>query len=375
MFKTILFDVDGVLLSEERYFDASALTVWELIHSPNYLGLDSNVFTPSPNEDLIRNVRSEVFDRDRTLNFIKGRGINANWDMVYLTFAYQLVRLLSSLYETEPDEVEAVLQGPLNRETLQRLGKKANERSLKIDYASFVSAFEKSDAQKQALLLYLNTILYENTRLETSIFTRNSELWDVCQEAFQEWYLGENLVEASIGKPPLQKGKNGFLDDEIPIVKPERMAEVFQELRDQGIILGIGTGRPRIETVEPLKAMGLLDYFEENQVVSATEVLETERAYPDASPLAKPQPYCYVQGLLGLDADPKEAIDYTLPIENGDEVLIVGDSLADYLAAQTIGCRFAATLTGLSGKEARTKFEELNADYIWDDMTEITRII
>lgn len=31
MIKTILFDVDGVMLSEERYFDASALTVWEFL--------------------------------------------------------------------------------------------------------------------------------------------------------------------------------------------------------------------------------------------------------------------------------------------------------------------------------------------------------
>lgn len=37
--KKVIFDVDGVLLSEKRYFDVSALTVWEWYHSPLYLNL------------------------------------------------------------------------------------------------------------------------------------------------------------------------------------------------------------------------------------------------------------------------------------------------------------------------------------------------
>ena len=32
--KKVIFDIDGVLLSEERYFDVSALTVWEILYSP-----------------------------------------------------------------------------------------------------------------------------------------------------------------------------------------------------------------------------------------------------------------------------------------------------------------------------------------------------
>ena len=37
--KKVIFDIDGVLLSEERYFDVSALTVWEILYSPAYMGL------------------------------------------------------------------------------------------------------------------------------------------------------------------------------------------------------------------------------------------------------------------------------------------------------------------------------------------------
>ena len=57
MIKTVLFDVDGVLLSEERYFDASALTVWEILYSDNYLGLDSERYKTEFNDEEIETIR------------------------------------------------------------------------------------------------------------------------------------------------------------------------------------------------------------------------------------------------------------------------------------------------------------------------------
>ena len=44
--KKVIFDVDGVLLSEERYFDVSALTVWEWLYSPYYMGLANDSGLP-----------------------------------------------------------------------------------------------------------------------------------------------------------------------------------------------------------------------------------------------------------------------------------------------------------------------------------------
>ncbi|WP_027417283.1 HAD family hydrolase [Aneurinibacillus terranovensis] len=375
MIRMILFDVDGVLLSEERYFDASALTVWEMLHSPNYLGLAPDFFQPAPEEETIRRIRKEVFDQDKFLDFVKTRGINANWDMVYLSFSYQLVRLLAVLRDNYPDQVKAILQNQIDRDVLLRIQTLAVNVAFEVDYASFVEDFKKSTADKQALLQYLNDIVEQKTGIHTDIFARTSTLWDLCQETFQEWYLGDALIEKSIGRPALQKGKKGFLNDEIPIVEPEKMAKVLAELKSRGYVLGIGTGRPEIETREPLKALGLLQYFEENRIVTASDVLEAEKKYPDRAPLAKPQPYCYIQGLLGKDAEVKACFALPLPIEDGEELLIVGDSVADYMAARSIGCKFAATLTGLTGQEARGKFEELQADYILNDMTEVLAIV
>ncbi|WP_019122922.1 HAD family hydrolase [Brevibacillus massiliensis] len=374
MVRTILFDVDGVMLSEERYFDASALTVWEMLHSGKYLGLPGDAFTPAPDEATIRRVRQTVFSNDEVLRFLKARGTNSNWDMVFLSFSYQLIRLCQYLREKHPAAAE-LLTGQINRAKLAQVADWAREAGdFAIDYKAFVADFGKGNAEKAELLLYLNQIAGERCGVETRIFSRNSELWELCQQTFQEWYLGDDLIAGSIGRETFQPGKKGFLTDEIPIVEPAKLREILLELKAKGLTLGIGTGRPTIETHVPLKELGLLELFEADRVVTASHVLDAETAYPQSAPLSKPHPYSYVKGYLGLDKPDAEVLNQPLPLPGAEEILIVGDSLADLMAARKMGCRFAATLTGLSGKEARSTFEKEKADYILEDVGEILTI-
>lgn len=377
MIKTILFDVDGVILSEERYFDASALTVWEMLHSPQYVGLQGDRFTPIPAEAEIRRIRETIFAHDDVLTFIKSRGINSNWDMVYLAFSYQMIRLCEHLQHQWTQEVAHLLTGQINREKLAQIAElvKTDTAGFVLDYASFVDDFAKGNAQKSELLTYLNQITLERCGIQTDVFSRNSLLWQLCQETFQEWYLGDERVADSIGRQSVQPGKKGFLVDEIPLVDPLILREILVRLKEEGYTLGIGTGRPSIETHVPLTELKLLDCFDENRVVTASHVLEAEEEFPVKAPLSKPHPFSYVKGLLGLDTKNETALSHSLPIPNGDEVLIVGDSLADLLAARAIGCRFAATLTGLSGQAARATFEKEQADFIWNDVREILSIV
>ncbi|HZG82714.1 MAG TPA: HAD family hydrolase, partial [Brevibacillus sp.] len=363
MIKTILFDVEGVMLSEERYFDASALTVWEMLYSPQYLGLKGDAFTPSPAEPQIRTVRDQVFAKDEVLNFIKSRGINSNWDMVFLTFSYQLIRLVEALKPKLSSDAVNLLANQIGREQVEQLREwaKTHAADFSVDYAAFTADFAKGSAQKAEMLVYLNQIALERCGVQTQMFSRSSELWQLCQETFQEWYLGDDRVADSIGRATKQPGKTGFLTDEIPIVPPVEMIELFKTLKEKGYTLGIGTGRPTIETHVPLREMGILEWFDPNRVVTASHVLEVEEEFPALAPMSKPHPISYVKGMLGLDTPNSEAVKFSLPISNGEEVLIVGDSLADFLAARSIGCKFAATLTGLSGQEARAKFEEVKA--------------
>jgi phosphoglycolate phosphatase-like HAD superfamily hydrolase len=124
----------------------------------------------------------------------------------------------------------------------------------------------------------------------------------------------------------------------------------------------------------PLREMGLLPYFAEARIITASDVVLAERKYPEYAPLGKPHPYTYLLGYLG-DRTNENALQYPLPIENGENVLVVGDSVADLLAARKLGVHFAATLTGLTGQAARGKFEELEADYILDDVTQLRNIV
>ena len=59
--KSVLFDVDGVFLSEERCFDVSALTVYEILMSESYIGLDTTVQFENLSDAKISEIRDIVF--------------------------------------------------------------------------------------------------------------------------------------------------------------------------------------------------------------------------------------------------------------------------------------------------------------------------
>ncbi|PTE68947.1 HAD family hydrolase, partial [Staphylococcus devriesei] len=79
--KSILFDVDGVFLSEERCFDVSALTVEEILKSEDFLGLDTSIPFENISDQLIHDIRKRVFKDDQILTQLKSLGLNSNWDM------------------------------------------------------------------------------------------------------------------------------------------------------------------------------------------------------------------------------------------------------------------------------------------------------
>lgn len=375
MIKTILFDVDGVLLSEEHYFDASALTVWEMLYSRNYLGLAPEKFKIDYSEKEIKEIRNLVFDHDEALKFMKSRGLNANWDMIYLVFSHQLIHLLSQIKDYEIENITKWCQAPLNRETLQEIGEVLRHYDSKIDFRLFVKDFEHSQAMKQELLGFLNELVLEKLGVNTDIFGVRGELWSICEHVSQEWYVGDEYVLASTGRPSVQLGKSGYLANEMTIAPKEKIADLFKDLRCSGFDIGVGTGRPALETIYPFQHLGWLEYFDENKIVTEDEVMQAEQEYPDSRPLSKPHPFPYIMAYKGKTASVTDCLNTKLPLENGDSILIVGDSLADLLAARKLGFQFAAVLTGLTGKDARSEFEQHQADYILDSVLDLRKIL
>ncbi|MDQ0198716.1 HAD family hydrolase [Neobacillus ginsengisoli] len=374
MIKTILFDVDGVLLSEEHYFDASALTVWEMLISKNYLALSPDKFKTDYTKDEIKSIRENVFQHDTVLKFQKSRGLNANWDMIYLTFGYQLIHLLSQVKDVEFEKITKWMQNAIDREALVEIGKTLNHYHVTTQFETFVPDFERSDATKQELLCYLNELAKEKLGVDTTLFKGHDALWSVCEHVSQEWYVGDENVIASTGRPSVQLGKKGFLANETTLAASKDIDELFRFLTNSGFKIGVGTGRPALETIQPFHHLDWLKHFDENHIVTADEVLNAEKELTEKKSLSKPHPFTYIKGLYGKNTSNDHCLRIELPIENGEEILIVGDSLADLLAARQLGCKFAAVLTGLSGKDARIDFEKHEADYILDSVLDLNEI-
>jgi phosphoglycolate phosphatase-like HAD superfamily hydrolase len=374
LINTVLFDVDGVLLSEEHYFDASALTVWEMLISSQYLGLAPEQFKTDYTDEEIKHLRKKVFQDDQVLKFMKSRGLNANWDMIYLSFSHQLIHLLSQIKEDEPEKIIQWITKPINYETLRDIGSVLSRYQVNLNFSLFVDEFSRSKATKQELLDYLNTLAKEKLDVETSIFQKG-ELWSICEHVSQEWYVGDEHVLASTGRPSVQTGKRGFLANETTLAPAQEIAALFQQLSSSGITIGIGTGRPELETIQPFQHLEWLKYFDEKRIITADEVSKAEHELTDPQSLSKPHPFTYIMGLKGKGTSTLDCLKAALPLHNGEEVLVVGDSLADLLAARQLGCQFAAVLTGLSGKDARQDFERHKADYILDTVLDIKTIL
>jgi phosphoglycolate phosphatase-like HAD superfamily hydrolase len=376
MIKTVLFDVDGVLLSEEHYFDASALTVWELLISNHYLGLAPEKFKTDYSPAEIKAIRENVFGKnDEVLKLMKSRGLNANWDMIYLSFGHQLIHLLSQIRENEKDRIYDWLQGPIHRKMLLEIGKALHNYDVNLNFDSFVADFERSTETKQELFNYLNLLVKEKLGVHTEIFSGISALWSVCEHVCQEWYVGDENVEKSTGRPSVQLGKKGFLANETTLADQTEIDALFTFLTESEVKIGIGTGRPELETIQPFHHLDWLRHFDSNHIVTADDVLKAEKELIERRSLSKPDPFTYIMGLKGRETSVEDCLNALLPIENGEDVLVVGDSLADLLAARKMGCQFAAVLTGLSGKDARSTFEKHEADYILDTVLDVRGII
>ncbi len=375
MVKTVLFDVDGVLLSEERYFDASSLTVWEVFHSNHYLGLGPEKYKTEFNDEEIATIRATVFENDLVLNYLKSCGLNANWDMIYLTVSYQLIRLLEQIKEAEKANIEKWVSNEIDRSVLKEIAAVFEGKDLTFDFPAFIADFESAEPSKQGLFAHIDQIAKDKLGVEKSTFGQVGALWSTVEHISQEWYVGDKHVLASTGRPSVQTGKKGFLSDEKTLAARDDIAELFETLIDAGVRIGIGTGRPELETIEPFQHLDWLKHFDLNYIVTADDVLSAEGELPKGPTLAKPHPYTYILGVSGKTKTVKECLDVKLPIENGEETLIVGDSLADLLAAQEMGCSFAAVLTGLSGQDARAEFEERNVEYILDNVMEVKDLV
>lgn len=381
----IIFDMDGVITSEERYWDAAALTVWELLHGPHYLGIPPGSYGPGLIEfktavdmEEIALIRRVVFQEGKVIAYFKQRAINSNWDLAFLTFSFQLVLLFRFLHERGLAGKEIPVKGALKREDLPLIlfkRRAVNGNELKW-FPSFGAVLNPWCGKAMGLEIMgkLTSLLpLPFLELGKESFYPASPLWEGVKCVFQEWYFGEREYKELYGESPFYPGKDGLIYREEPILPAEKIRNTLQELRRQGWSLGIATGRPSNELYIPLEKMDLWGFFDPESVVTYDDVAEAEKKHrlQGILPLGKPHPFSFLKAYWGKGCDEKELFNPPYPRVPGDCCFVVGDSPADLLAAREMGAAFIGVLTGYGKDDVQSLFLKEGARAVLPDITRL----
>ncbi|MBQ8540728.1 MAG: HAD hydrolase-like protein [Clostridia bacterium] len=334
-YEYIIFDMDGVITSEQNYWDIAALTVYELLNAPHYYG--SKPFDPIAALDNVKEIRSEVFYNDKTITLVKERGVNSNWDLGYIIFTYMLTGKCSS-YE----EVYHYING------------------------SSLMAFDLYEECAR--------LLSENLNLPVEVCRRNELVWNMCRDSFQEWYFGSDEFEVFYNTKPRCPGKPSMEMREVPAIELQDILLVLKTLKEKGKKLMIATGRSDRDVSNPMKLWDIRGFFESDAIATYTHIMNAEEHFASLGKkvlLTKPEPYIFLKALYRTSYPDERIVagDYDKSLLS--KALVVGDAGSDLFAAKKMGSDFLAVLTGVSGERARGYFEKEKAEYILPSIKEM----
>ncbi len=316
----LIFDLDGVVTSEHKYWNTARLTVWELISQSPYLGLTdyfgSDLATPAQ----VMAAADRIIDTE-FITELKNRAVNSNWDLTFFVFSLHLIGILQQISIAPADDLPIA-------EQLAAIGQAATSRV--IDRTSSQQLIQKfwaatTELRGTAVQEYVATFATHILGQPLGIF--NSDLWSLCYQNFQAWY----------------EAKKGYqLPDDETVLDVEQIRQTLDLLANH-YTLGIATGRPRIETLEPLENLALLQYFAADRVVTYDDVLEAEASLSQSLKLGKPHPFIVLQAIYP-QSNPSEILAKIG--EQHPQVAYIGDAASDVVAAQGAGCRSIGVLTG-----------------------------
>lgn len=326
-FDKIIFDMDGVITSENAYWEAAVLTVYELLYSYRYYGRqDIDREWCRKNLNLIYDT---ILCGGQTIDAVKKTGVNTNWDLAYVIFCI-------SKY-LEPDMTGFNGQ----------------------HFESVCMFIENIELKPPELYVALEGLAATAVGGKPGDLKRGgSRLWQEILDCFQAWYHGTDCVA-------------GVKENERPLMPLEDIKCTLGALKEKGIKLGIGTGRPTDEIIYPLKPWGLTEYFEPKLFAAYDQVVQAENDTKSKEPLAKPHPFVFLKAAFGDEFSDEELLGGAVTPEMAERCLVVGDAPSDLMSALAGGFKFAAVLTGISGSAARPYFEENHADIILDSVLDL----
>ncbi len=322
-YKTVIFDMDGVISSEQMYWNCAALTVYELLNDKDYYG--NQAIDRQWCIDNVKALREKIFCNDTTIKLAKNIGVNSNWDLAYI------VVCMAMILHTK-DDFDKV-----------------------YDYTKTFDC--------NALEMYdiLAELLSKKTSMPLEDCLRTGSLWKNVQVSFQDWYWGKGKTQ-------------GLCYNEQPLIDAEKLIIIMKLLYEKGITPCIGTGRPKREIIHPMTKWGIGKYMPENRRINYNHVLDAEAEFEKNGidvALTKPHPFMFLKAMLGEEYPNDKILNGDYDKSLVKTTLVVGDAGADILASQAMGADFLAVLTGISGVEAKGYFEEQKAQYILDSLEQI----
>lgn len=365
--KFLVFDLDGVITSEQKYWNTARLTVWELITQPEYLGL-TDYFGPTQPQQVLTSGQ-QIINNDFIYE-LKRRAINSNWDLTYFVFCLHLAGILQQLQQLEP-ETWSSLNPKLdltNAKVWQRLRHSLQGLAFNLEESeSTIAQFwqETSELKGSAVTEYVRPFYQKH--LGISLPETHSDLWNLCYQNFQAWY----------------EGRKGFtLPDDETVLDVDQIKAILQTLTDANrFILAIATGRPRNEVIEPLTALGLLSFFDPKRIVTYDEVLAAEEQLKATSgpiKLGKPHPFVVLKA-LHLDEDPQRFCIEAFQKQERTYAVYIGDAASDVVAAQRSGCISVGVLTGFTASRAKAEqmqmFTNLGCDRVIESIQALPQVL
>ena len=108
-YDTIIFDMDGVITSEQNYWNSAALTVWETLADKSHAKIDTEYCMRH-----LKEIRDEVFCGDELISVLKSKGVNSNWDLGYVTVLIAWITKGDEQYGSFRDVLEYAKKLPDN---------------------------------------------------------------------------------------------------------------------------------------------------------------------------------------------------------------------------------------------------------------------
>jgi|688.fasta_scaffold03041_9 phosphoglycolate phosphatase-like HAD superfamily hydrolase len=335
---TLIFDMDGVITSENKYWNTARITVWEILSSDSYIGLNNYFDEGDSFLDQLALLGKNVISSDFIYE-LKRRAVNSNWDLAFFVLSLHLISILHSLKETQPEfwikflnanSLSIEQQFTQLREFLS--SQTCNFKNSDIVIGQFWQ--ETESLTGTAVVEYLHPFSKAILNTDMHYLKPKGELWKLCYHNFQEWYEG--------------KGDYSLPDDDT-VVDLSELKQMFSKLCElRKYSLGIATGRPRSEVIHPMLALGLLSYFEGSRIATYDEVLQAEELASQLGKhvlLAKPHPFVL---LKAIHPDEDVRVLYTEEFQSLDRsyAAYIGDAASDVVAAKCSNCISIGVLTG-----------------------------